>query len=59
MFEVVHRVADEVVGVDAADLVDEEPGLLSVNLRGGAEDGGLRGGRGGRSWRYSKAWNSG
>ena len=31
-FEVVHRVTDEVVRVDAADLVDEEPGLLSVDL---------------------------
>lgn len=31
-FEVVHRVADDVVGVDAADLVNKEPGLLSGDL---------------------------
>jgi len=47
VFEVVHRVADEVVRVDAADLVDEEPGLLSVDLHCWAEDGGLCCGRGG------------
>ena len=31
-FEVVHRVTDEVVRVDAADLVDEDHCLLSVDL---------------------------
>ncbi len=31
-FEVVHRVTDDVVRVDAADLVDEDPGLQSVDL---------------------------
>ena len=31
-FEVVHRVTDDVVRVNAADLVDEDPGLLSVDL---------------------------
>src|SRR5262249_33813547 len=45
--EVVGRVADEVVGVDASDLVDEEPGLLAVDLQGRPEDGRLSGGRGG------------
>jgi len=29
VFEVVHRVTDDVVRVDAADLVDEDPGLDS------------------------------
>jgi len=32
VFEVVHRAADEAIRVDAADLVDEELGLLSVDL---------------------------
>ena len=31
-FEVVHRVTDDVVRVNAADLIDEDPGLLSVDL---------------------------
>src|SRR5262249_30750683 len=44
--EVVDRVAHDVVGVDTTDLVDEEPGLLAVDLEGRPEDRGLSGGRG-------------
>jgi hypothetical protein len=32
-FEVVHGIPDNVVDVDAANLVDEEPGLASVDLQ--------------------------
>jgi hypothetical protein len=43
-FEVVHRVADDVVRVDAAYLVDEESRVLTVDLQRWAEDGLLGGG---------------
>src|SRR5262249_27645870 len=40
--EVIERIAVDMADVYAADLINEEPGYLSVDLDYGSEDGGLR-----------------